>query len=135
MGPPPVWLNCPSTTPIIIIYHTLTSEIYIGLHCCRLFIVTLYVYVKSVIRICIFEIILLIFKKSLFLSYILRSDNVDNIGRIHFYKFGAEVFGSKKDINKASDINNSQFIIQINNERPDSSNNLRKRYVVYITEM
>ena len=77
-SPPPVWLNCPSTTPIIIIYHTLTSEIYIGLHCCRLFIVTLYVYVISVFRICIFEIIWLIFKKSLFLSNILRSDNLYN---------------------------------------------------------
>ena len=82
-----------------------------------------------------FEIIWLIFEKSLFLSYILRSDNIYNLCQLHFYKFWAAIFGSKKDIKKASDINNSQFIMQINNERPDSSNDLRKRYVVYITEM
>ena len=85
-SPPPVWLNCLSQTPIIIIYPPSPLQFYISSHCCSLFILSLYVYIISVscqvaftiFRICIFEIILLIFKKSLSLSYILRSDNLYN---------------------------------------------------------
>ena len=49
--------------------------------------------------------------------------------------FEPQYFEAKRTSKKASDKNNSQFIVQINNDRPDSSNNLRKKYVVYITEM
>ena len=120
--PPPVWLNCPSPTLIIIIYHTLTTARFISvctaagcLYYLYMFILTLFpvrLLLLVYFRICIlsqykifililfsvefFEIIWLIFEKSLFLSYILRSHT---------------------------------------NERPDSSNNLRKRYFVHITEM
>ena len=131
--PPPVWLNCLSPTPIMIIYPPSPLQFYISLHCCRLFILSLYVYINSVscqvaftiFRICIlsqykifililffvefFEIIWLIFEKSLFLSYILRSDNIYNLCHLHFYKFWAAIFGSKKDIKKSK--RHKQFTI------------------------
>ena len=49
--------------------------------------------------------------------------------------FEPQYLEAKRTSKKACDINYPQFIMQIDNERPDSSNNLRKRYVVYITEM
>ena len=45
--------------------------------------------------------------------------------------FEPQYLEAKRTSKKASDMNNSQSIMQIN----DSSNNLRKRYVVYFTEM
>ena len=104
-SPPPVWLNCPSPTPIIIIYHTLTTTIlyqfallqvvYINSVSCQVAFTIFRICILSQYKIFIlilffvefFEIIWLIFEKSLFLSYILRSDNIYNLCQLHFYKF------------------------------------------------
>ena len=125
--PPPVWLNCPSPTPIIIIYHTLATAIlyqfallqivYINSVSCQVAFTIFRICILSQYKIFIlilffvefFEIIWLIFEKSLFLSYILRSDNIYNLCQLHFYKFWAAIFGSKKDIKKSK--RHEQFTI------------------------
>ena len=119
VGPPPCLAKLSVTTPIIIIYHTLTTAIlyqfallqvvYINSVSCQVAFTIFRICILSQYKIFIlilffvefFEIIWLIFEKSLFLSYILRSDNIYNLCQLLFYKFWAAIFGSKKDIKKS----------------------------------